>query len=192
MNHQDQAGTAESAAALRAATGGAVFVERHMFQLSDPEADSFTNPPNPTEEQPVTFGAGHKLALFHSALEDGKPHVDVELWSAQPPQPDGDWDFSVTERLTVGGSEQYLVSAVSSFPSDHQLSVPPGEYVLGVWCQGRDEARAHVEAWEAEDAAAWEAGELEDEDDEEQGDAAGVLDVAAGVERWLLRFWPAG
>lgn len=117
----------------------------------------------------MTFWGGtHSgLALFFSAMDDGQPHVDVELWASQLPQPEGDWDFSIIQRLTVGGCEQ-----CSSPLSPPSRATTGSRYLRATtsWAcgaGGATKAQELVATWAAEDAAAWEAGEIEDEDDEE-------------------------
>lgn len=175
MNDRDGV---DSVTGPQATTSGLVFIEDSGFTLSDPAGEPSPSPPTPTDEHPVTFGSGAELVCFTSALQDASPHVDIELWAARPPEPAGDWDFSTVARLTVGGSEQSLVSGVSCLPSDHRISIPAGDYVVGVWCRGRGEAQAAFEAWLAE--------VHEEEEDGEEAEFAGD-----GVEHWLLRFWPA-
>ncbi|MEB3371602.1 hypothetical protein [Saccharopolyspora mangrovi] len=73
------------ASAPRAAASDLVLVERHLFRLSDPEAPELRTAPLPSEDSPVTTGAGPNLALFSSILEDGAVHADVELWGIPRP-----------------------------------------------------------------------------------------------------------
>ena len=166
------------------AVRGPVFVEEHMFRLVDIAAPAQGRTPSPDTraDSLVTFGRDPGLATFTSALEDGKQHVTLELWPAEPPPPEGDWVAGLALRVTVGGGQLRLASGISSLGSPHELDVSPGTYVLGVWCRGRDAAWTAFLTW------------LDDEEeDEEQGDGeASVQRAFDGVEQWLLRLWPAG
>lgn len=149
-----------------ATSDGLVFTEDHMFCLcgdggpdsADERAGSLT--------PPVTVGSGLGLVTFHSELEDNEPQVDLEYWSAQPPEPDGPWEVSARDRLTVTGDRLTLASGVSMHEAPHELAIPPGGYHIGVWCTGRAESRAR-------ELAAIEAGTQ-----------------LQGVEKWLIRLWP--
>ena len=133
-----------------AASGGLVFVEDHMFHLIDIAAPESGDPEAPLGPL-VTVGSGLGLATFSSELQDNEPQVDLEYWSAEPPEPDGTWEASACDRLTVAGGRLTLASGVSMLDAPHDLEVPPGRYRMGVWCRGRAEARAaELESIEAE------------------------------------------
>lgn len=152
-----------------AASDGVVFVEDGMFHLVDDAAPEYGLSP---QEPPglladlVTTGAGLGLATFSSELQDNEPYANLEYWSAEPPEPDGIWEGRARAILTVPGGQLTLASGVSMLGSSHELCLPPGRYHLGVWCEGRAEARA---------------AELDSIDE-------GTL--LRGVERWLVRLWP--
>ncbi|MGW5483034.1 hypothetical protein [Streptomyces sp. NPDC004008] len=150
-----------------AGADGLVLTEDHLFNLVDAAAPvtSVTRPPAPGRRL-VAVGAGVVLAVFRSELEDNEPHVELEHWSFSPPEPEGEWEVHTEERLTVEAGRLTLASGVNALPAPHQLTVPPGPYRLGVWCQGRTEARA-VEL-----------------------DAIDTGTFPQGVERWMVRLWP--
>jgi len=143
-----------------------------MFNLVDIEAPvraGGRRPPAPGNRL-VSTGAGAVLATFNSELEDNEPHVDLEYWSAAPPAPEGAWEAwesHAREGLAVDGGLLTLASGISGDGASHRLALPPGNYHLDAWCRGRTEARA---------------AELDAVD-------AGTLPY--GVERWLVRLWPA-
>jgi hypothetical protein len=151
-----------------AASDGMVFVEDGMFHLVDDAAEYGTASPEPLAPLtgPVTVASGTGLATFRSEIEANKPYVNLEYWSTEPPEPDGTWEVSVRDTLTVPGGRLTFASGVSMLGSSHTLTVPPGRYRLGAWCQGRAEARAR------------------------ESDAIDQGITLRGVERWLVRLWP--
>jgi hypothetical protein len=152
-----------------AASGGLVLAEDHMFCLVDMEAPGPGGPgtdPQAPLAPLVTVGAGLGLATFTSELQDNEPYVDLEYWSAEPPDPDGPWESSARDQLNIGGGRLTLTSGVSMLSAPHDLELPPGRYHIAVWCRGRAEARAaELEAIETET-------------------------LPQGVEQWLVRLWP--
>lgn len=150
---------------LLATADGEILAERTMFRLDDigsllalgPEDE----PPIPDQEL-VTCAFGS--AVFASALSHHYPRVTVEHWSARPPAPEGNWELHAEVLLDRGGTMLGLSSGVSRLPGPHRLSLAEGPYDLGVWCRGREDARAGSTAGEA---------------------------IPHGVEVWLLRLWPA-
>jgi hypothetical protein len=151
-------------------SGGLVFVEDHMFSLVDPGAPAGVAPgadPPAALGPLLTVGGGLGLATFSSELQDNEPQVDLECWSAEPPEPDGPWEASARGQISVAGDRLALVSGISMLSSSHDLAVPPGRYDIAVWCRGREQARA---------------GELA---------AIEAETLVRGVEKWLIRLWPA-
>jgi hypothetical protein len=58
----------------------------------------------------VTLGTGWGLAIFSSELEDNEPQVDLEHWSAEPPEPDGAWEGSARDQVSVPGGRLTLTA----------------------------------------------------------------------------------
>ncbi|MEU1985589.1 hypothetical protein [Nocardia sp. NPDC019395] len=165
-----------SASRPRAAASGLVLVERHLFRLSDPEASAVRRAPLPSDDSPVTTGAGPDLALFHSVLEDGAVHADLELRDHPVPTPPHPWDLTSLHELEVAGPHIALVSGTSSLGTDCVLPVSAGTYILEAHCRGRAAAEAAFLAWlDAEEEEAEPTTEPWPHD---------------GIERWLLRLWP--
>lgn len=155
-------------ARLLASTNGLVCTEDHMFNLVDTAAplDGGHRRPSAPGSRLVAVGPGPVLATFHSELEDNEPHVDLEQWTSAPPEPETAWEAHTQEPLAIPAGQLTLCSGVSALPAPHELTVPPGTYLLDVWCRGRAQARA---------------AEL---------DAINAATFPQGVERWLLRLWP--
>ncbi|MER5388258.1 hypothetical protein [Saccharopolyspora sp. NPDC002686] len=161
----------------RAAASGLVEVERHLFRLSDPEAPALRQAPLPSEESPVTTGAGPDLALFHSVLEDGAVHADLELWEHPAPAPPHPWDLTVVHEVEIAGPHIALVSGTSSLGADCVLPVPADTYVLEARCRDRAAAEAAFLAWL-------------DAEEEEGAEPTTESWPHDGIERWLVRLWP--
>ena len=150
---------------LLATADGEILAEHNMFRLDDIGSllalDPEDEPPVPDEELVTSaFGA----AIFASALSHHYPLVTLEYWSNRPPNPHGNWERSAEVVLNRGGKHVGLSSGVSRLPGPHRISLPPGSYVLSVWCRGREEVRTRAAAGEAR---------------------------PHGMEVWLLRLWPA-
>ncbi|MEV0697147.1 hypothetical protein AB0I53_04395 [Saccharopolyspora sp. NPDC050389] len=166
----------------RIAASGLVFVERHLFRLSDPEAPALRRAPLPAADSPVTTGAGPDLVLFSSVLEDGLVHADLELWEHPVPEPSGPWDLTALRELEIAGPHIVLASFVSGLVGDCVIPVPAGIYTLRACCRGRAAAHAAFLTWlDAEE---------EEEEAEEGAEPAAELGPSDGIERWLLQLWP--
>jgi len=164
------------------AASGLVFVERHLFRLSDPEAPALRQAPLPAADSPVTTGAGPDLALFRSVLEDGLVHADLELWEHPVPEPSGPWDLTALRELEIAGPHVVLASFVSGLVGDCVIPVPAGVYTLRACCRGRAAAQAAF--------LAWLGAEEEEEETEEGAEPTAELGPSDGIERWLLLLWP--
>lgn len=163
----------------RAAASGLVFVERRLLRLSDPEAPALRRAHLPSEEAPVTTGAGPDLALFHSVLDDGAAHADLELWEHPVPAPPHPWDLTAVHEVEVVGPHIAVVSGISSLGRDCVLPVPADTYILEVHCRGRAAAEAAFLAW------------LDAEEEEvSEGAEPTTAPHHDGIERWLVRLWP--
>jgi hypothetical protein len=145
-----------------------VFAEYGVFTLQahfSADIALALGPPEPGE----LLRAGRGGATFRSGAFDHFARVRVELWPAHPLLPPGGWEETAESIAVVDSTELRLASA-TAWISSHPIQLPaPGAYVVQAVASGRAAVHDHV---------------MHDR-------LTGSTEPPRGVERWLVRLWPA-
>lgn len=136
------------------------WVDYRMFVLRDPRSQ-----PTPLEEgtpggDEILMQAAHGVVL-RSGGNLFHPHVDIEVWSHEPPAADGEWD-EIDEAFFTATSGTIRIESLSGQPETLVALERPGPVRIRVHTKGRGEVMERL---------SMETG-------------------YEGVEEWLLQVWP--
>ncbi|MEJ3745540.1 hypothetical protein WEI85_19895 [Actinomycetes bacterium KLBMP 9797] len=136
------------------------WVDYRMFVLRDPRSH-----PTPLEEgtpsaDSILMPATHGVVL-HSGGNLFHPHVDIEIWSHEPPAAEGEWD-EIDEASFTTTSGTIRIESLSGQPEPTFALERPGPVRLRAHTKGRGEAMERLS----------------------------METSYEGVEEWLLQVWP--
>ncbi len=127
-----------------------LLVEFSHFLLFDHFSDAcVTDLESPRRSDWVGY-AGRGGAVFHASDLSIRAHVELELWSAQPPPADSAHGLPQFEGLFTSDSGRVMLSSVTGAPSDVTVPLPnPGSYAVRAVRLGEsvDEEDTQTEAW---------------------------------------------
>jgi len=136
-------------------------VDHRMFVLRDPLQ----------RESPLSAGApaldelllpGPNGVVLRSAGDLFQPTCDVEVWAAEPPADDGEWDEQAQASFAAP-SATICFESIMGRPAGPDIPLPPGgAYQVRAYSGGRGEAMERLT----------------------------FQQDYTGVEQWLIQIWP--
>jgi hypothetical protein len=140
-------------------------VERFLLGIVDRDIDA-SPAPWPSDLSPVdepVYARTNRIDL-RSVAADHYATVALESWDGGPDDPDGEWEDDHYLQLSLTSGELEVVELTGG-PAGSFTVGSPGEYAVSVHVAGRSELLSRYLATPSA--------------------------IADGVERYLVRFWPA-
>lgn len=95
-----------------------------------------------------TVLAGPGGAVFRCTTTDHRPLVRMQLWSAEPPPPEGQWDAQETVHFALHTDGRVQLNEWDGYPAGDVLDLgDPGTYALRAACRTRPSSAAGTEDW---------------------------------------------